>query len=163
MKIYLAGSCSKQYRHRMTVLARELRGKNYEVYCPFELKIENAWDYPQETWAQMVFDKDISAIDECDFVVMVSEGRMSSAGTNFEQGYAYAKGKPVFVFQYNDSPASLMTYCGSTMFLDWLYGSNGDSDLAVAEYIAQFPFEDIIKNTGKYPGKEIGGVSVTLT
>ena len=62
MKIYLAGSCSKDKRSRMEAVAAALREKGYEVYCPFELKIPNAWDYSQEDWAKMVFDKDVAAI-----------------------------------------------------------------------------------------------------
>ena len=41
MKIYLAGSCGIERRTEMQKIAKELR-KNHEVYCPFELKIENA-------------------------------------------------------------------------------------------------------------------------
>ena len=135
MKIYLAGSCSKNERTRMEAIAAELRKNGYEVYCPFELKIPNAWDYSQEDWAKMVFDKDVAAIDECDFVVMISDGRISSAGTNWEQGYAYAKGKHVFVFQWAFEETSLMTYCGCTRFLN-LRDSIGSST-----YVAKFPYE----------------------
>ena len=146
-KIYLAGSCSKDKRSRMESIAAELREKGYEVYCPFELKIPNAWDYSQENWAKMVFDKDVAAIDECDFVVMISDGRVSSAGTNWEQGYAYAKNKPVFVFQWEYCDTSLMTYCGCKRFLNL-------RDFAGAtNYIADFPYEMYIrrKNRGYNP------------
>ena len=139
MKIYLAGSCSKEKRSRMEAVAAALREKGYEVYCPFELKIPNAWDYSQEDWAKMVFDKDVAAIDECDFIVMISDGRLSSAGTNWEQGYAYAKGKSIFVFQWADCETSLMTYCGCTRFLNL-------RDFAGAtNYIAKFPYETYIR------------------
>ena len=65
MRIYLAGPCDSENRSMMVQIAKEIRnyGSNIELYCPFELKIENAWDYPQEEWAQMVFDKDVEAID----------------------------------------------------------------------------------------------------
>ena len=52
MKIYLAGSCGTDRRTQMQKIATALRRLDYEVYCPFELKIENAWDMPQEEWAQ---------------------------------------------------------------------------------------------------------------
>ena len=139
MKIYLAGSCSKDKRSRMEAVAAALREKGYEVYCPFELKIPNAWDYSQEDWAKMVFDKDVAAIDECDFVVMISDGRSSSAGTNWEQGYAYAKGKPIFVFQWAHCDTSLMTYCGCTRFL------NLRDFVGATNYIAEFPYETYIR------------------
>lgn len=120
MKIYLAGPCDSENRSMMVNVAKELRNydSSIEVYCPFELKIENAWDYSQEEWAQMVFDKDIEAINNCDAMIMISLGRISSAGTNWEQGYAYAKGKQIIVFQITDVPTSLMTYCGCTYFIN---------------------------------------------
>lgn len=126
-KIYLAGSCSSEQRTLMTNIATFLRKYNYEVYCPFELKVENAWDYCQEDWAQIVFDTDRREIDNCDIFLMISQGRISSAGTNWEQGYAFAKGKKVYVLQINDTPTSLMTFCGCSRFLnsdkDYLYNN----------------------------------------
>ena len=120
MNIYLAGPCDKENRSIMVNAAKIIRNcdDNIELYCPFELKIENAWDYPQEEWAQMVFDKDVEAIDNCDVMILISLGRVSSAGTNWEQGYAYAKGKKIIVFQITDTPTSLMTYCGCKCFLN---------------------------------------------
>lgn len=120
MRIYLAGPCDSENRSMMVNAAKMIRNceDNIELYCPFELKIENAWDYPQEEWAQMVFDKDVEAIDNCDIMILISLGRISSAGTNWEQGYAYAKGKKIIVFQITDTPTSLMTYCGCKYFLN---------------------------------------------
>ena len=118
-KIYLAGSCASECRTDMVAIAQILRYLNYEVYCPFELKIEDAWSMSQELWAEKVFNADLEAIDNCDIFFMVSPGRESSAGTNWEQGYAYAKGKKVMVAQYTENPTSLMTYCGSTYFYNY--------------------------------------------
>ena len=138
-KIYLAGSCSKEERSRMEEIAAALREKGYEVYCPFELKIPNAWDYSQEEWSKMVFDKDITAIDECDFMILMSKGRNSTAGTNWEQGYAYAKGKDIFVFQYTKEETSLMTYCGCKYFTSIPFFTKS------AELIANFPYNEFRK------------------
>ena len=117
MKIYLAGSCGSDRRTHMTFIGKELRNEGFEVYCPFELQIPNAWDMSQEEWAAKVFDEDLKAIDAADVVVLMSPGRVSTAGTNWEQGYAYAKNKRVFVFQYTDEATSLMTFCGCTSFV----------------------------------------------
>ena len=95
MKIYLAGSCGSERRSYMVSVGEELRTLGFEVYCPFELKIDNAWDMSQEDWAQKVFDNDILAINSCDVMVMVTPGRQSTAGTNWEQGYAYALDKKI--------------------------------------------------------------------
>ena len=118
MKMYLAGPCDSEHRTMMVGVAKYLRDKNNEVYCPWELKIENAWDMPQEEWAKKVFDADIAAIDNAELVLAISLGRISSAGTNWEMGYAYGKGIPVHVIQITDKPTSLMTYCGCTSFIN---------------------------------------------
>lgn len=123
-KIYLAGSCATEQRTDMVRIAKYLRLWDFEVYCPFELKIPNAWDMSQEAWAQKVFDADIKAIDECDIFFMISPGRESTAGTNWEQGYAYAKGKKVIVIQYTGRPTSLMTYCGADEFYNFTSVNN---------------------------------------
>lgn len=118
MKIYLAGSCSSEQRTLMVKIAKCLRAEGYDVYCPFELKIENAWDMSQEEWARRVFSEDVKALDSCDLFLMISPGRFSSAGTNWEQGYMYATGKKVAVVQYTDQSTSLMTYCGCDIFIN---------------------------------------------
>ena len=56
--------------------------------------------------------------DNSNIVIVISVGRISSAGTNWEQGYAYAKGKVVYVFQITDELTSLMTYNGCTYFIN---------------------------------------------
>ena len=119
--IHLAGPCDTDNRTLMVNIAdyvKFLYTDRYlgEVYCPWELKIENAWDYTQEVWAKKVFDKDVEAINAADFVIMISVGRHSTAGTNWEQGYAYALGKPVYVIQITEETTSLMTYCGCKDF-----------------------------------------------
>ena len=118
MKIYLAGPCDSENRSLMVAAAKILRKYGLEVYCPFELKIENAWDYPQEEWAQKVFEADVKAINECDCMLYISRGRMSSAGSNWEQGYAYALRKRIVVLQIEDVPTSLMTFCGCDLFFN---------------------------------------------
>ena len=117
--IYLAGSCSSEQRTMMQKIASKLReNERFEVYCPFELKIPNAWDMRQEDWAYNVFEKDIEAIDKCDIFLMITPGRASSAGTNWEQGYAYAKDKYIIVVQYTNDNTSLMTYSSADIFLN---------------------------------------------
>jgi nucleoside 2-deoxyribosyltransferase len=116
-KIYLAGSCSSDDRTIMTRIANIVRKEGYDVYCPFELKIENAWDMSQEAWGQKVFEADIEAINGCDIFLMITPGRASTAGTNWEQGYAYAKNKRIVVIQYTNNDTSLMTYSAAHQFV----------------------------------------------
>lgn len=115
---YVAGPCDSANRTFMVQVAKYLREKGAEIYCPWELKIENAWDMPQEEWAQKVFIADVAAIESCEAIIMISIGRNSTAGTNWEQGYAFAKGIPVHVIQVTNEPTSLMTYWGSTSFIN---------------------------------------------
>lgn len=116
-QIYLGGPCDSEHRTLMVRAAEALRNMGHDVYCPFELKIENSWDYSQEDWAQLVFEADISAMNHCDYAIVISLGRISSAGTNWECGYLYAKGIPVYIFQVTDTPTSLMTFCGADYFI----------------------------------------------
>jgi len=117
MKIYLAGPCDTENRTIMVKVTRALREYgHYEVYCPWELKIENAWDMSQEEWARRVFEADIKAIQECDVFIMISPGRESTAGTNWENGYAYGLNKHIITIQITDKPTSLMTYSSASYF-----------------------------------------------
>ena len=80
-------------------VAEILRKKGHMVYLPLEHKILNAWDYPNYEWGKMVFNNDIDAIDASDCVVVLSYGRESTAGTNWEAGYAWGTYKPVIVVE----------------------------------------------------------------
>lgn len=137
---YLAGPCDTENRTSMVQIAKFLREKGAELYCPWELKIEDAWDYSQEEWAHMVFEKDIAALNSCTAVIMISLGRKSTAGTNWEQGYCYAKGIPVHVIQINSEPTSIMTYCGSTSFINALHNYGGIK--GELRWILEHPLEE---------------------
>ena len=119
MKIYLAGPCDTENRYNMVQISKVFREYGgYEVYCPWELKIENAWDMSQEDWARAVFEADIKAIQECDTFVMITSGRESTAGTNWENGYAYALNKHIVTIQITDKSTSLMTYASASEFFN---------------------------------------------
>ena len=61
----------------------------------------------------MVFMNDIKAIDSCDIVIMLSYGRNSTAGTNWEAGYAFGTNKKVIVVEIgNPKIMSLMVANG---------------------------------------------------
>ena len=144
-KVYLAGSCSSEQRTMMQKIAEELRGADYDVYCPFELKIPDAWSYSQEEWAMRVFEKDIEAIDACDIFLMISPGRVSTAGTNWEQGYAYAKGKRIEVIQYTKDQTSLMTYCAATHFVNCTEDELSAIALAAVDGVFEYFSSNICK------------------
>jgi len=119
--IYMACSCSKEDRELFVGVAKALREEGYNVFVPFDLKIDEKdengnWKYSQEDWGTLVADKDLAMINLYDTLLLLSDGRISSAGKNFEQGFAYAKGKRIITLQYTDDDTSLMTYRGSNTF-----------------------------------------------
>lgn len=133
--IYLAGPCSSEYRTIVEKIAKSLQpllGKDWNIYCPWRLKIREAWSYSQEDRASLVFINDREMIDICDIFIMISCGHMSSAGTNWEQGYAFGLNKPIIVLQITNQQTSLMTYCGCDIFIN----SNKDTLKDDLQYIA---------------------------
>lgn len=112
MKIYLASPFTPDLRPDMEKAKEILRGEGHEVYVPVEHFVPNAWDYPNNEWGLMVFMSDINAIEWCETLVILSYGRMGTAGCNWEAGYAYAKGKKVIVVEMTDEIMSLMVANG---------------------------------------------------
>ena len=99
-RFYIASPFFKEENRKNVIFATELlRKMGHTVYLPLEHKILNAWDYPNYEWGRMVFENDINAINNSDIVVVLSYGRESTAGTNWEAGYAYGIDKPVIVVE----------------------------------------------------------------
>lgn len=99
-RFYIASPFFKEENRKNVIFATEiLRKMGHTVYLPLEHKILNAWDYPNYEWGKIVFENDINAINDSDIVVVLSYGRESTAGTNWEAGYAYGIGKPVIVVE----------------------------------------------------------------
>lgn len=112
MNIYLAASLSEDKRIDMYQALDVLRKAGHNVYAPIEHFIVNAWDYPNNEWGLMVFEDDVTAIDRSEVVVMLCYGRVSTAGANWEAGYAFAKGKKVIIVEMTDTVMSLMVANG---------------------------------------------------
>lgn len=114
-KVYLAapfGTPDSDKRKNAIIAANILRGKWFDVFCPWEYTIPHAWDYPNEEWGLMVFMNDVHAIDNSDIVVVLSYGRESTAGTNWEAGYAFGTGKTVIVVEMTEEIMSVMVANG---------------------------------------------------
>ena len=80
------------------------------VYRPGRHKVPNEWGIDIDTWGQCVFTMDVIAIDRCDWLVLADYGRQATAGTAWEAGYAFAKGKKILVIQMPGvEESSLMT------------------------------------------------------
>lgn len=112
MKVYLATPLSQEKREDMHRALDILRSKGLDVYAPVENTIPNAWDYPNSEWGLMVFTEDLKAIRSSDIVVMLSYGRMSTAGANWEAGYAFGTGKKIVLVEMTDEVMSLMVANG---------------------------------------------------
>lgn len=112
MKIYLATPLSEDKREDMSRAAHILHSSGHDVYCPVDHKVPNAWDYPNTEWGLMVFQNDIEAINSSDIVVLLSYGRLSTAGANWEAGYAFGIGKRVIVVEMTGEIMSLMVANG---------------------------------------------------
>lgn len=112
MKIYLATPLDNEFRMDMYEAIDILRNSGHEVYAPVEHKIDHAWDYTNSEWGAMVFSADIEAIKSSDCIVMLSYGRHSTAGANWEAGYAFGIDKKVIVVEMTLNPMSLMVSNG---------------------------------------------------
>ena len=116
MKVYLAapfgGIEDPVKRNNAEKAEYSLKSHGFEVYAPWKMTIPHAWDYPNNEWGALVFANDIHALDEADLVVMLSYGRQSTAGTNWEAGYAFAKGKKIIVVEMTDEIMSLIVANG---------------------------------------------------
>lgn len=114
-KIYLAAPIIEgdvNTNNDVNTVMNILEKKGFEVYAPFKHHVTNAWDYPNNEWGLMVFQSDIEAIKSSDYVVVLSYGRNSTAGTNWEAGFAYGIGKKVIIVEMTDFIMSLMVANG---------------------------------------------------
>lgn len=115
MRAYLAapfGERGSVYRKNAIKVAHILEKAGLEVYRPWTYKIPNAWDFPNHEWGEMVFMCDVRLIDLCDIVVVLSYGRWSTAGTNWEAGYAFGTGKKVILVEMTNEIMSVMVSNG---------------------------------------------------
>lgn len=74
--------------------------------------------YISRRLGKKVFKADVQAILHSDIFLFISVGRVSTAGSNWELGYAYAREIPTYVFQITDAQTSLMTYWGCDNFVN---------------------------------------------
>jgi len=99
-KFYIASPFFKPSERAHAIdVCEHFRALGHSVILPLEHKFPDAYDMPNDEWGKAVFDYDIQAINSSDFVICLSYGRQSSAGTNWEAGYAYGIGKPVLVVE----------------------------------------------------------------
>lgn len=109
MKVYLASPFFNKYeRTNMELVLKVLRASGYEVFAPYEMTIDNAWEMPNHEWGINVFTKDIEHLKECDIVVALNYGLYSDTGTAFEIGYAWGICKEIYSVNFEGFTDSLM-------------------------------------------------------
>ena len=110
MKIYIASAMfTEEQKERINKHAKLLRALGHTVYVPHEFKVPDAKELTNEEWANAVFLEDVHQLNECDAVYYFCEGMRGDLGSAWECGYAYAKGKQIFVNELSyDTEISLM-------------------------------------------------------
>lgn len=124
MKIYLAApvvGISEEQKTQINSVSAAIAAKYPDRYEPSRLKIPNAWNMPQNEWARCVFTCDVIALEEANAVVVCDFGRKDgSAGTAWEAGYAFAKGKPIVLIRMPGvQEQSLMLTSAATIAMDY--------------------------------------------
>ena len=98
--LYLAGPLFSEAELKFNAWLKGKLQPFFDVYLPQEdggLLVEMVADgMPPDLAARRVFGIDIRAMDECDMMLIVLDGRAVDEGAAFELGYAYAKGKPCY-------------------------------------------------------------------
>lgn len=123
MKIYVAGpffNVKERTELEKMIGYLNLKYPDAELFIPMDHEIKNGQDLPNCIWSKKVFDMDVKAIDDCDFVVALYMGHYSDTGTVWETGYAYAKGIPVILYipEDNKEDMSLMVLNSCTSILN---------------------------------------------
>ena len=105
MKIFLSvpfssrvdesGQVNAEYRHAIEDLLTNLRQQSHEVFCALE---HTNWIMGGVALPEEELKKDLEEIDRSDKLIILLEERVSS-GVQLENGYAFAKGKELEIYQ----------------------------------------------------------------
>lgn len=116
MKIFLSvpftsqvdsdGNVNPAYRAAIEDLLKALRDYQHEVFCALE---HTGWSMGGVTLPEEEFKKDLQEIDQADKLIILLEERVS-AGVQLENGYAFAKGKVLDIYQIGQMAWSNMAF-----------------------------------------------------
>ena len=102
-KVYFAAPLFNETERRFNIELTEQIERFFSVFLPQRdagLMIDMITaGVDAETAARTVFQADIRAINECDALLIVLDGRTVDEGAAFELGYAHALGKPCYGLQ----------------------------------------------------------------
>jgi len=95
--IYLAGPLFSPNERQWNVSLRNALSEFCDVYLPQEdgaLLVDLvANGMPVSEAKNAIFEGDLQAIERCDILLLVMDGRVIDEGASFELGYAYSRGK----------------------------------------------------------------------
>ena len=101
-----AGNVNADYRAAIEDLIKALRDHKHEVFCALE---HADWSMGGLTLPEEEFKKDLSEIDRADKLIILLEETVS-AGVQLENGYAFAKGKALDIYQIGRPAWSNMAF-----------------------------------------------------
>ena len=107
-KVYIAGTFSTEESRKslleMIAIVKKAHPE-FNLYVPMEFKVKDdyqkpdgTWHLSNEVWAKKVFDNDIKELSKSTMVIAMYSGHLSTTGTSWEIGYAYAKGLPIIAY-----------------------------------------------------------------
>lgn len=95
--VYLAGPLFSPHERQWNAAVRDQLAAFSDVYLPQEdgsLLVELVANGMSVSEAKLtVFKADLEAIERCDVLLLVMDGRVIDEGACFELGYAYSRGK----------------------------------------------------------------------
>jgi nucleoside 2-deoxyribosyltransferase len=102
-RLYMAGPLFSLAERTFNHNLKNLLTPYFDVYLPQEdgglLVYMIKAGMPAELAKEKVFDIDVRAMNECDLLLIILDGRTIDEGAAFELGYGYAKGKPCYGFK----------------------------------------------------------------
>jgi nucleoside 2-deoxyribosyltransferase len=95
--LYLAGPLFSSQEKAWNRLLRDRLSDVCDVYLPQEdgallMNLISEGVSVQEA-KSIIFSRDLAAIDRCNVLLLVMDGRVIDEGASFELGYAYSRGK----------------------------------------------------------------------
>jgi nucleoside 2-deoxyribosyltransferase len=108
MRIYLASPFFNDEENKhVDEVATLLRLEGHTVFNPKENQLEQH-EFGTRAWRTDVYRNDINHIKWCDAIVAILKDNYDDTGTAFEVGYAYAIGKPVYIYNPSKNTLNLM-------------------------------------------------------
>lgn len=156
MNVYIAGpvvadkdtKLKIDYVHERLKLYKKHSQVPVNIFRPGEHHVPNEWGITMEMWGQCVFTMDVLALDQCDWVVLCNFGRQGqTAGTAWECGYAFSKGKQILVVNMPDVKESSLMINGCA--------ANQIDFKTFLEATDLYLWESVFVERGKLPAKQV--------